>query len=171
MPSDSMGVFTWLYSKAMPALLGSSFLKETMLSLTDGNRNEYQPLEVQIVAGTISLSQHALCGFHLMDRSIVSNPFGKPGAKKEMVFQAITRHMKNWLYSWMRTLESSKEYKTSKKLLVKWLKLDTVVEATTPHIAKNMIDWLAIEDIFLYQQNCYRRFSEPTVNIAILLLK
>jgi hypothetical protein len=76
-----MWVFTWLYSKAMPALLGSSFLKETVLLLTDGNRNEYQPLEAQIVTGTFLSSRHGLCGFHLVDRSIVSNPFGKPGAK------------------------------------------------------------------------------------------
>jgi hypothetical protein len=65
-------------------------------------------------------------------------------ALKEMVFQAIKRHMKRWLYSWMRTL--SKEYDTSsKKLLVEWLELDTVVEATTPHIAKKMIDWLVMK--------------------------
>jgi trehalose/maltose hydrolase-like predicted phosphorylase len=83
----------------MPALLGSSFFQETILSLTDGDRNKYQPLEAQIVTGTFAPSQHGLCGFHLVDCSIVSNPFGKPGAKKEMAFQAMKRQMKKWLYS------------------------------------------------------------------------
>jgi hypothetical protein len=78
-----------------------------MLLLTDGNRNEYQPLEAQIVTGTFASSQHGLYGFHLVDHSIVSNSFGKPGAKKEMAFQAIKRHMKRWLYSWMRTLQET----------------------------------------------------------------
>jgi hypothetical protein len=42
-------------------------------------------------------SQHSLCGFHLVHRSTASNPFGKPGAKEEMAFLAIKRHMKRWL--------------------------------------------------------------------------
>jgi hypothetical protein len=60
MPSESMWVFTWLCGKAMPALIGSSFLKETLLLLTDGDRNEYQPSEVQIVTGTFVSSQYGL---------------------------------------------------------------------------------------------------------------
>jgi hypothetical protein len=40
MPCECMWVFNWLYEKAMPTLLGASVLKETHLSLTDGDRNE-----------------------------------------------------------------------------------------------------------------------------------
>jgi hypothetical protein len=36
--------FQLVVDKAMPALLGSSLLKEKMLLLTDSDRNEYQPL-------------------------------------------------------------------------------------------------------------------------------
>jgi hypothetical protein len=76
-----------------------------------------------------------------------------------MEFQAIKRHMKRWLYSWMRTLESSKEYDTSKKPLIEWLKPDTVVEATTPHIAKNMTDWLVMKIFpFIDRTVMYCRF-------------
>jgi hypothetical protein len=32
--------------------------------------------------------------------------------------------------------------KTSERLLVEWLKLDMVIEATTPPIPKNMLNWL-----------------------------
>jgi hypothetical protein len=42
--------------------------------------------------------------------------------------------MKKWLYSWMRTIKYWKEYETSRRLLVEWLQLDTVVAATTPNI-------------------------------------
>jgi hypothetical protein len=75
MPSKCQWVFEWLYTKAIPVLLGCKSLKKTKLSLTDGDKNEYGPLERQIVAGTFALSQHGLCGFHLIDCSMVSNPF------------------------------------------------------------------------------------------------
>jgi hypothetical protein len=64
------------------------------LSLTDGDKNKYGPLERQIVAGTFASSQHGLCGFHLIDRSMVSNPFGKPAKSKEEAFLVIKRHIK-----------------------------------------------------------------------------
>jgi hypothetical protein len=51
MPYESMWVFNWLYSKAMSTLLslGPNALKETRLSLTDGDKNKYSPLESLIL--------------------------------------------------------------------------------------------------------------------------
>ncbi len=98
MPSECLWVFDWLYTRAMPQLLGRNVLKRTNLSLTDGDKNEYGPLEAEIQNGTFSMSRHALCGFHLVDRSMVSNPFGKPCVKKDEDFQCVKRHLKNSLY-------------------------------------------------------------------------
>jgi hypothetical protein len=86
MPSECLWVFDWLYMRAIPQLLGRQVLQWMNLSLTDGNKNKYGPLEAQIQNGTFRMSQHALCGFHLVDGSMVSNPFGKPGLKKEEYF-------------------------------------------------------------------------------------
>jgi hypothetical protein len=88
----------------MPILLGRESLKKTKMSLTDGDKNKYGLLERQIVAGTFTSSQHGLCGFHLIDRSMVSNPFGKPAKSKEKAFLVIKRHIKAWTISWMSTL-------------------------------------------------------------------
>jgi hypothetical protein len=103
----------------------------------------------------------------------VSNPFGKPGTKKEMAFQAINRHIKCWLYSWMRTLKSLKEYETSKRLpLVKWLKLAMVIQATTLYIAKNMINWLVqktfsfIDRTVMYLRFYFRTYGEYSNSVA-----
>ena len=90
MPSECLWVFDWLYTRAMPQLLGRNVLKRTNLSLTDGDKNEYGPLEAEIQNGTFGMSRHALCGFHLVDRSMVSNPFGKkPGSKEGKYFQSV----------------------------------------------------------------------------------
>jgi hypothetical protein len=108
-----------------------------------------------------------------VDRSLVSNPFGKPGAKKEMAFQAIKRHIKHWLYSWTRTLKRSKEYQTIKRLLVKWLKSDMVIQATTPYMVENMINWL-VQNIFpfinrtvMYLRFYLRTYGEYSNSVVV----
>jgi hypothetical protein len=45
MLSKCCWVSDWLYSMAMPTLLGRTYLQNTILSLTDGDNNEYGPLE------------------------------------------------------------------------------------------------------------------------------
>ncbi len=81
MPSECRWMFDWLYSKAMPILLGIIHVQKTILSLTDGDSNEYNPLEEAIKEGTFAMSEHGLCGFHLVDRSQINNPCGQPSAK------------------------------------------------------------------------------------------
>jgi hypothetical protein len=70
-------VFDWLYSKAMPTLLGRTYLQKTILSLTGGDNSEYGHLENWIKAGPFGMSEHGLCGFHLVDCSRVIDPYGK----------------------------------------------------------------------------------------------
>jgi hypothetical protein len=99
MPSECHWVFDWLYTRAMPQLLGRKVLQRTNILMTDGDKNEYGPLEAQIQNGAFGMPWHALCGFRLVDQSMVSNPFGKPGTKKEEDFQLVKWHLKNWIYT------------------------------------------------------------------------
>jgi hypothetical protein len=94
MPSECLWVFDWLYTRGMTQLMGKQVLQWTNLSLTDGDKNKYDPLEAQIQNGTFGMS-HVTCGFHLVDRSMVTNPFGKSGLKKEEDFLSVKRHLKN----------------------------------------------------------------------------
>jgi hypothetical protein len=172
MPSECQWVFEWLYTKAMPVLLGHESLKKTKLSLTDGDKNEYGPLERQIVAGTFASSQHGLCGFHLIDRSMVSNPFGKPAASKEEAFLAIKRHLKAWTISWMSSVESREEFETSKALLFAWLDSWEVLDVTGKDIAGNIKEWLVkhvllyVEKTLLYPRLHLRAFHEYVNSVA-----
>jgi hypothetical protein len=55
-------------------------------------------------------------------------PFGKPGIKKEEDFQSIKNHfLKNWIYSWMSTVETEAEYETLKGLLFNLLGSTTIL--------------------------------------------
>jgi hypothetical protein len=172
MPSECQWVFEWLYTKAMPILLGRESLKKTKLSLTDGDKNEYGPLKRQIVAGTFASSQHGLCGFHLIDRSMVSNPFGKPAASKEEAFLVIKRHIKKWTISWMSTVESKDEFETSKSLLFAWLDTWEVMNVTGKDIARNIQEWLVkhvllyVEKTLLYPRLFLLAFHEYVNSVA-----
>jgi hypothetical protein len=89
MLSEWIWVFDWLYTRAIPHLLGKQILQWTNILLTNGDKNKYGPLQAQIQNGTLGMSQHTLCGFHLVDCLMVSNPFGKkPGSKEGKYFQS-----------------------------------------------------------------------------------
>jgi hypothetical protein len=142
MPSECRWVFDWLYSKAMPTLLGRTYLQKTILSLTDGDTNEYGPLQEGIKEGTFAMSEHGLCGFHLVDRSQVNNPYGQPAAKKKKKFALVKDELKKWIYSWMRDVETTAEYEVSKALLLEWSVSTQVVLAIGTTISENLRRWI-----------------------------
>ncbi len=124
------------------------------------------------MAGKFALSQHGLCGFHLIDRSMVSNPFGKPAASKEEAFLAIKRHIKAWTISWMSSVEWRDEFETSKPILFVWLDTQEVLDATGKDIASNIKEWLVkhvllyVEKMLLYPRLFLRAFHKYVNSIA-----
>ncbi len=64
----------------------------TILSLRDGNNNEYGPLEDcdWIKEGTLAMSDHGLCRFHLVVHSHINNPQGQPSAKGQPEFKIVS---------------------------------------------------------------------------------
>jgi hypothetical protein len=101
------------------------------------------------VAGTFACSQHGLCGFHLIDRSMVSNTIGQPPSSRQEAFLAIKRHRKAWTVSWMSTLELKDEFETSKALLFTWLESKEVLDVTGKDIGDNIKKWL-VKHVLLY---------------------
>jgi hypothetical protein len=143
MPSECRWVFDWLYSKAMPTLLGRIYLQKTILSLTDGDNNKYGHLENWIKAGTFAMSDYGLCGFHLVDCSQVNDPYRKPAAKKKAEFMLVKDELKKWIYSWMRDVkETTSEYEVSKALLLEWSVSTQVVVAVGTNISQNLRRWI-----------------------------
>jgi hypothetical protein len=67
-PSKKQWVYSWIYSDAIPKLLGRNATRRNRLFLTDGDRNNYAPLENSIAAGNSCWfnSSHDLCEWHLL---------------------------------------------------------------------------------------------------------
>ena len=133
----------------MPTLLGRTYLQHTILSLTDGDNNEYGPLEDWIKEDTFAMSEHSLCGFHLVDRSQVNDPYGKPAAKKKPEFVLVKDELKKWIYKRMRDVKTTAEYEVSKALLLEWSVSTHVVEAIGTTISQNLRRWI-IKKILFY---------------------
>jgi hypothetical protein len=133
----------------MPTLLGRTYLQQTILSLTDGDNNEYGRLEDWIKEGTFAMSEHGLCGFHLVDRSQVNDPYGKPAAKKKPEFMLVKDKLKKWIYKRMRDVKTTAEYEVSKALLLEWSVSTHVVEAIGTTISQNLRRWI-IKKILFY---------------------
>ena len=67
-PSEKQWVYSWIYSYAIPKLLGINATGRNRLVLTDGDRNNYAPLENSIAADNSCWfnSSHGLCEWHLL---------------------------------------------------------------------------------------------------------
>ena len=70
-PSEKQWVYNWIYMDAIPKLLGKSTTLRNRLILTDGDRNNYTPLDQSIAVDNSSWcnSSHGLCEWHLLGQS------------------------------------------------------------------------------------------------------
>ena len=92
--------------------------------------------------GLFENSQHGLCGYHLVDRALINHPVGRPGGKKNQeLFNQVIRYYKDWVYSWMRAVETEPEYETSKSLLFEWLQGEDVSDIAGTKIVQNLVEF------------------------------
>jgi len=71
LPSECQWVFLWLWTTAIPTLLGKENISRTQLVLTDGDINMYNPFNT-VKAALYPSAIHGLCIYHL-----VTQPMGK----------------------------------------------------------------------------------------------
>jgi hypothetical protein len=71
LPSECQWVFQWIWTTAIPALLGRDNISRTQLVLTDGDTKIYIPFN-SVQAALYPGAIHGLCGYHL-----VTQPLGK----------------------------------------------------------------------------------------------
>jgi hypothetical protein len=67
-PSEKQWVYSWIYTDAIPKLLGRNTAERNQLVLTDGDRNNYTPFENSIALDDFCWynSSHGLREWHLL---------------------------------------------------------------------------------------------------------
>ena len=140
-PSERRWFCNWLYSEAIPHLLGTLNVGRMQLHLTDGDDNLYTPF-TDAISSTYTMSLHGLCIYHLIVQKLAKLPIVH--ADKQEVKNALLA-FKYWLYSWMRYggVETEAEYQVSLSNLRSWLFQSPMM--THPYMRPNaptLEDWL-----------------------------
>jgi len=120
-PSEKQWVYNWLYNDAIPTLLGHVCISQNKLVLTDGDRNNYGPLENCISSPTScwATSSHGLCEWHLLGQSWQRHVM--PTIQKMDSVKCICVTAISWIKSWFWDLENEAEFNTSKEQFLTWL--------------------------------------------------
>jgi hypothetical protein len=143
-PSEKQWVYSWIYNDAIPNLLGKGVVQKRLV-LTDGDRNNYAPLESCIATNSSSWAQsfHGLCEWHLLGQSWQKQV--TPTIQKDKVVKTICIKATSWIKSWFWNIETEQEFELSKDQLLQWL-LEKKAGAVLPENT-----YLALRDLFLQQ--------------------
>jgi hypothetical protein len=115
----------------MPELLGVEALRRVKLVLTDGDSNEYEPLNEAIASTTIWRCHTGLCTFHLFSQKWCQGVVGK---RKDSTPLQLCNVMYNWIASWIVYVESEAEFNYSRSRFMVYLQEQKDV------IGSNMFD-------------------------------
>lgn len=70
LPSECRWVFRWMWSKAIPTLLGRDNISRVQLVLSDGDANIYIPFD-ELKAKFYPNAVHGLCMYHKINQALM----------------------------------------------------------------------------------------------------
>ena len=102
LPNEKAWAFNWIFSVALPTLVGETLMQRVNHVICDGDPQEYQQIDAAIKMYFHNASR-GRCGFHLITLGWKKYM----GAKKQCnnngkLHETISQHLKTWLYSWMK---------------------------------------------------------------------
>lgn len=121
LPSQCRWVFQWIWTCALPTLLGKKALSRVQLVLSDGDPKIYLSFE-DCQKSLYTNAMHGLCNYHLVTKPISDSGSSLKGKDEPMVKDQIVT-FKIWVFSWMKIggVENDEEWKKSYELLLEWL--------------------------------------------------
>jgi hypothetical protein len=168
MPNEQAWAYKWLFKVVFPALLGSKYVNDVSMILTDGDNQTIIQLEQAIDKrfgfhedGTPKV-ERARCSWHIIDRgwfSHVKYPLGglsrkrrpkhllgtkRPKPKELTAANQLSRKIYRWLFSWAQPgyCETEEEFLVSKALCVAFLKSKEVGAVLGDEAGKLIIDFI-----------------------------
>lgn len=114
LPSQCRWVFDWLFSVAIPKLLGAEPLKRTQLVLTDGDSKEYGAFDAAQERHYPN-AKHGLCCYHLVTQPLQKLAHQRLLNSSDQENRDLVLTVKHWVFSWMRLggVENEMEFKIS----------------------------------------------------------
>lgn len=132
----------------------------TELFMKDGDPQQHNEIK-RAMLKYMTNAADAGCGWHIVHQGYKRNCPGplSAGKKNKHKWEQVIRHIKAWVYSWMRPgyCESEEEYKISKELLFRYVSSQTVLDASGGNLTgiDSIKEWLRLitnrdEQIFLH---------------------
>jgi len=135
LPSECQWVFHWLWTTAVPTLLGRENIRRTQLVLSDGDPKIYTPFD-SVQEELYPQAIHGLCIYHLVTQPLAKLPILR---KDKCQVVSMLKTFKLWVFTWVNLggVETEEEFQTSKNLLYEWLHV--LSQGDDPEVRQNSI--------------------------------
>ena len=175
MPNERKWMFKWIWSVACPILLGTDVLNQNELMLTDGDCQEFNSFN-EIQTKFFPNSKHRLCSYHHVSQQILrfflkapssitdsssrsSNKRKSTSISKHLESAPILKKLHRWLLQFYDDYENEKEFQMSKKLLLCWLREDSIVS----HLGDGLVS-----EIENYLKNSFFQHTSRTAHMHFM---
>jgi hypothetical protein len=176
LPNQKRSSFRWVFRYVLPEIISRHILLRTKLVMVDGDQQQNSELKLAIKS-YMSHAHFSQCGWHIVCQGYKRHgPSGKSfTGKKKSVFDQFLKHVKNWMYSFMRPgkVESKEEFELSKKLLFCYVSGEVAITACdgNKHILEQITTFirdyfLIYDDTFLFYLRMFIRHFNVSTNSA-----
>jgi len=129
LPNEKAWAFNWIFSVVLPTLLGSTLMQRVNHVICDGDPQEYQQIDAAIKRH-FPQATRGRCGFHLITlgwKRCMSSK--KTYNNNKTLYDAVSKQLKSWMYSWMKPdCLTKSEYELSKNLFFQFLNSQEIRE-------------------------------------------
>jgi hypothetical protein len=173
-PSQKRFSFRWVFAFVLCSLIPASVFFRTRLVMVDGDPQQRDELS-KAIEEYIPNARIGGCGWHIVNQGWKRHGPNKTavieGTKRDK-YQLFTKHVKDWIYSWMTPggAESLEEYSFSKELLFAYVSSHEGLGACDGHhhIIAQITDFvrqyvIIYDNLFLfYKKKNIRYFNTKT---------
>eukprot|EP00978_Attheya_sp_CCMP212_P014408 scaffold36669_cov47-Attheya_sp.AAC.2 len=176
LPNQKRSSFRWVFRYVLPEIISRNILLRTKLVMVDGDQQQNSELKLAIKS-YMSHAHFSQCGWHIVCQGWKRHgPSGKAiTGQKKSVFDQFLKHVKNWMYSFMRPnkVESKEEFELSKKLLFCYVSGEAATRACdgNKHILEQITTFirdyfLIYDETFLFYLRMFIRHFNVSTNSA-----
>lgn len=134
LPNQKRFSFRWVFQYGIRALGLDEYFKYTELIMKDGDSQQHNEIKA-VMTEYLAQAFDASCGWHLVEQGCNRNCPGKTSVpkEKEKKWEHFLRHVKNWIYSWMKPgyCENEDEYRISSELLFRYISSTSALDAAS----------------------------------------
>ena len=144
MPNETASFYRWVFLDLLPSMLGKDNLKRVVLTLTDGDAQEFNAVD-EAIFRYINKTLRGRCMQHILEKSYEKDGPLDSDFNEKAKGKAIALEVKRWVRSWSNgeSCGLDSQYHLSKQLLLSELNNNAVVRQTLGDVAiRKLVRWI-----------------------------